>query len=126
MTASEADFRFHINGRTYELTLGEVTGTLALEVRKATGISYMEFLQGSLGVDGVAVMVYLARRIKGERVTLEAVLREVSMAAVMDGQDALAEQLAAEEASAKPQGTQDESVVAALVAADPEASGVAS
>lgn len=118
MRVSAPDFSIKLNGETYALSVGRITGELALECRKATGMPPMAFLNNAdnLDADSAAVIVWLARRQRGERVRLDAVMREVTIDAI----------LPPDEVAPEAPLSNDERATVEAVVADPEAGDGAS
>lgn len=73
----DAGLKITVDGETYEVRLGEVSSTLARELRRGTGIKLSELffeIINSPDVDSIAGFVWLARRIRGERVDVDDVI----------------------------------------------------
>lgn len=82
--ALEAGLRMTVDGNDYVVRYGDVTPTLARELRAATGHGFnyiMENIAIDPDVDLVSEFVWLARRIQGEKVSLESV--EVTYADIL-------------------------------------------
>lgn len=69
-------YRMTIDGQVYQAVIGDVTPTIARELRQATGHGFMGLLQGlgkDADIDLISEAVWVARRINGEAVTLDEV-----------------------------------------------------
>jgi hypothetical protein len=67
-------YRMTIDGEVYEARLGEVTPEIARELRRSIGVGFMglmEQMHRDADIDLVSAAVWVARRIRGERVALE-------------------------------------------------------
>lgn len=70
-------YRMTIDGEVYEARLGEVTPEIARELRRHIGVGFMGLLDQmsrDADIDLVSAAVWVARRIRGERVALEDVV----------------------------------------------------
>jgi len=67
-------YRMTIDGEVYEARLGEVTPEIARELRRHIGVGFMGLLEQmarDADIDLVSAAVWVARRIRGERVAFE-------------------------------------------------------
>lgn len=68
--------------RKYTVHYGEVSATVALELRRQAGLSLNEIWRqlgaGDAGPDTVAILIWIARRIGGETVALASVLEQIT------------------------------------------------
>ena len=65
--------RVTLDGEHYEVRLGDVTSTVTRELRAASGMSFnalMEYVTTDPDTDVIAAFIWLARRLRGERVEL--------------------------------------------------------
>lgn len=88
--ALDQGLRLTVDGNAYEVRLGDVTPSLARELRNATGMGFMQLIGGITGpaadIDLISAFVWVARRIRGEYVDIDDV--EVSYAQMLsDGFD---------------------------------------
>lgn len=84
--ALDAGIRMTLDGQAYEARMGDMTASLARELRAGTGMSFMT-LMSTLGddpdLDVVAAFIWLSRRIRGEQVELNDVI--VDYASILSG-----------------------------------------
>lgn len=74
--ADELDqgIRITLDDEVYEVRLGDVTSSLARELRRGTGMALQQLLQEittTPDLDSIASFVWLARRIAGEKVEID-------------------------------------------------------
>lgn len=85
----EAGARITIEGESYEVRMGDMTAPLARELRRQYGGSLQKLItemSDDPDIDTFATFVWLARRIRGEEVSLDSV--EIDYAAILaDGFD---------------------------------------
>lgn len=78
--ALDSGMRIEIDGEGYEVRLGDITPSVARELRREFGMGPQSFL-ATMGadpdVDLLAGFIWLARRIRGEYVDLETVMEGV-------------------------------------------------
>jgi hypothetical protein len=75
------------DGTTYTIHQGEIPATVALELRQQAGIPLQQLwglLAGDGGYDLVGILIWLAKRVSGEQVTLNEVLEQITDSTVMD------------------------------------------
>lgn len=124
-TKPDYDEKFIFDGKTYLFRFGDVTAQMAMEFRKATGMKLTSFLAEGIELDSIGVIIWLCKRIEGERVTLDQVLAEIDMTKVLEGREKLAEDDAVDTPDQPRSGAHDERRAIAEVADDPELQGVA-
>lgn len=72
--ALEQGMRVTFDGQTYEVRMGDVTPQIARELRAQVGFGFIQLIEQMEtvpDVDLVAALVWVARRIRGERVSLD-------------------------------------------------------
>lgn len=72
--ALDEGIRMTVEGETYEVRLGDITPQVARELRRATGGSFnalREELGSDPDIDSISAFVWLARRIRGEILSLD-------------------------------------------------------
>lgn len=82
----EQGIRITLDGEVHEVRLGDVTSNLTRELRRGTGLSFNQLMREVTtdpDVDSIAGFVWLARRIKGEKVDVEDVV--VTYTQLLDG-----------------------------------------
>lgn len=87
--ALNSGLRVTIEGAVYEARLGDVTSAIARELRRETGMGFLQLIDAirtGADVDVLSAFVWVSRRIAGEIIPLDMV--EVSYAAILaDGFD---------------------------------------
>lgn len=81
----EKGLRITLDGEVFEVRLADVTSTLTRELRRGTGLSFtrlMDEIMTEPDADSIAGFVWLARRIRGERVEIDDVV--VTYAQLLD------------------------------------------
>lgn len=84
-TALDMGLKVTMEGEEYEVRIGDVTSSLARELRQRLGFGPMQLIRQCAmdpDIDLLSAFVWLARRIKGEMVSFEAV--EVTYAQLLD------------------------------------------
>lgn len=74
--ALEQGMRVTLDGQTYEVRMGDVTPQIARELRAQVGFGFIQLIEQMdtvPDVDLVAAFVWVARRVRGERVALDEV-----------------------------------------------------
>ena len=82
----ERGIRINLDGEVHEVRVGDVTSTLARELRRASGMSFQTLMRevtADPDLDSIAAFVWLARRMAGETVELDDVL--VTYTQLLDG-----------------------------------------
>lgn len=82
----ERGIRINLDGEVHEVRVGDVTSTLARELRRASGMSFQTLMRevtADPDLDSIAAFVWLARRMAGETVDLDDVL--VTYTQLLDG-----------------------------------------
>lgn len=83
--ALEQGLRITLDGRQYEVRFGDVTPAISRELRAATGMGWAQMtglLMSDPDVDLLQAFVWVARRLKGERLSIDDV--EMSYEDVID------------------------------------------
>lgn len=87
----DTGLRITVDGRTYEARLGEVTPPIARNLRRETGMGFMDLLaamQRSPDIDLIAAFVWVARMIRGEFLPIEVVEADIDYSTLLaDGFD---------------------------------------
>lgn len=103
-----------IDGKRYELWLGQITPSLARECRQATGLPPSAFL-ASPDIDSAAVIAWLSQRVDGGKKTLAQMEKGITyehqpdVEGLDDTPDSALETQAAAEISADPEAPGDAS-----------------
>lgn len=75
--AFEQGIRITLDGEAYEVRLGDVTSSLARELRRGTGMSLNQLMAEIVtdtDIDSIASFIWLARRLQGEKVDIDDVV----------------------------------------------------
>lgn len=84
--ALDSGMKITIEGESYEVRMGDITPSIAREVRQEFGFGPQRFiatLASDPDVDLLAGFIWLARRIRGEYVDLDTVMGGVSYASLL-------------------------------------------